>query len=58
VILLASLAQAALLGATIYVLARGWASLMTHLADAGCTCRKGAWDPECPVHGRRAWQSR
>ena len=45
--LLASLAQAALLGATAYVLARGWASLMTHLADAGCTCAKGKVCAKC-----------
>ena len=21
-------------------------------AASGCTCAKGAWNPECPVHGR------
>lgn len=21
-------------------------------ARAGCICRKGAWHPDCPVHGR------
>jgi hypothetical protein len=21
---------------------------------SGCLCRKGAWHPDCPVHGRRA----
>jgi hypothetical protein len=22
--------------------------------SAACTCRKGAWDPNCPAHGRQA----
>jgi hypothetical protein len=51
--ILIDLAQAALLGATAYVLCRAWASLMVRLADSGCTCARHAWDPCCPVHGRR-----
>lgn len=23
------------------------------MSETKCTCRKGAWDPECPKHGRR-----
>lgn len=22
------------------------------MSDLACTCRKGAWDPGCPRHGR------
>jgi hypothetical protein len=28
-----------------------WAEVCVWLADR-CTCRKGAWDPGCPRHGR------
>ena len=51
--LLVTLAQAALLGGTAYILARIYVSWLERFADSGCTCRKGAWDPECPVHGRQ-----
>ncbi len=30
----------------------GWARWMERLAEPVCSCRKGAWDPSCPIHGK------
>ena len=31
-----------------------WGLIRQQLEVAsGCLCRKGAWHPECPLHGRR-----
>jgi hypothetical protein len=52
--LLVELAKAACLGAVAFYCSLGWATWCERFADSACTCRKGAWDPDCPVHGRRA----
>lgn len=41
-------------GICAYIVARAWADVMAWAADSGCICRKGGWNPECPVHGRAA----
>jgi hypothetical protein len=51
--LLALLAAFILLFNFALVVCIAWAQLMVWFADSSCTCRKGAWDPECPRHGRR-----
>lgn len=31
----------------------GWATLMERFGGEGCLCRRHAWHPDCPVHGRK-----
>ena len=54
IVVLVELAKAASLAAVAYYCCLGWAAWMERFADSGCTCHKGAWDPDCPVNGRRA----
>lgn len=37
------------------IVSLAWISMWEWIDDRGrCICRKGAWHPDCPVHGRQA----
>ena len=43
----------ALIAAFVGLALQVWALADENLRIArGCLCRKGAWNPECPLHGR------